>query len=75
MANKTIDPNKIPTPQLPATLVNLPISVIERAAILQALNANQGNKRITAEKLGISLRCLQYRLADFRKAGWIAPGT
>lgn len=36
-------------------------------AIRNALNANNGNRRATAEMLGISERTLRYRLADMRE--------
>ncbi len=38
---------------------------IERQAILDALEANNGNRTKTAQQLGISLRTLQYRLKDY----------
>ena len=38
---------------------------IERQAILDALQANGGNRTKTAQQLGISLRTLQYRLKDY----------
>ncbi|WP_321473335.1 sigma-54 dependent transcriptional regulator [uncultured Paludibaculum sp.] len=38
---------------------------IERQAILDALDANAGNRTKTAQQLGISLRTLQYRLKDY----------
>jgi transcriptional regulator with PAS, ATPase and Fis domain len=42
---------------------------IERAAILVALSRNTGDRRATAEELGISLRTLQYRLKEYGMAG------
>lgn len=42
---------------------------IERQAILDALNANQGNRTRTAQQLGISLRTLQYRLKEYGITG------
>jgi two-component system, NtrC family, response regulator AtoC len=38
---------------------------IERQAILEALQANGGNRTKTAQQLGISLRTLQYRLKEY----------
>jgi DNA-binding NtrC family response regulator len=38
---------------------------IERHAILEALDANGGNRTAAAKQLGISLRTLQYRLKDY----------
>jgi DNA-binding NtrC family response regulator len=42
---------------------------IEKEVILEALALNQGERRATAEQLGISLRTLQYRLKDYGIAG------
>ena len=39
---------------------------IERRAIEDALQENQGNRTKTAKQLGISLRTLQYRLKEYR---------
>jgi two-component system response regulator AtoC len=39
---------------------------IERRAIEEALEENQGNRTKTAKQLGISLRTLQYRLKEYR---------
>ena len=38
---------------------------IERQAIEDALEANDGNRTHTAKQLGISLRTLQYRLKEY----------
>ena len=48
----------------PATLAE-----IEKAAILEALSRNQGERRRTAQELGMSLRTLQYRLKEYGLAG------
>ncbi len=42
---------------------------IEKAAILEALARSAGDRRITAQQLGISLRTLQYRLKEYGLAG------
>jgi DNA-binding NtrC family response regulator len=42
---------------------------IEKAAILEALARSGGDRRITAQQLGISLRTLQYRLKEYGLAG------
>jgi two-component system NtrC family response regulator len=41
------------------------IAEIEKAAILEALARNQGERRSTAQQLGLSLRTLQYRLKEY----------
>ncbi|MBN1770114.1 MAG: sigma-54-dependent Fis family transcriptional regulator [Deltaproteobacteria bacterium] len=42
---------------------------MERRAILEALEAAGGNRKAAAERLGISLRTLQYRLKEYGLAG------
>jgi two-component system response regulator HydG len=41
---------------------------IERQAILNALEANRGNRTRAARQLGISVRTLQYRLKQYQSA-------
>lgn len=43
---------------------------LERKAILDALARHDGNRRATAEELGISVRTLYYRLDEYRKQGF-----
>jgi two-component system response regulator AtoC len=45
------------------------LAQIEKKAILECLSQNAGDRRATAEELGISLRTLQYRLKEFGIAG------
>jgi DNA-binding NtrC family response regulator len=45
------------------------LAQVERTAILEALSRNRGDRRATAEELGISLRTLQYRLKEYGVAG------
>ncbi len=45
------------------------LSEIEKNSILEALACNKGDRRVTAEHLGISLRTLQYRLKEYGVAG------
>ncbi len=42
---------------------------LERAHILKALERNEGNRAATARELGISVRTLYYRLAEYQKKG------
>jgi DNA-binding NtrC family response regulator len=42
------------------------LAELEKAAILEALTRNGGDRRTTARELGISLRTLQYRLKEYR---------
>ena len=48
----------------------LKLNEVEREHILQTLERNQGNREKTAVELGISLRVLYYRLAEYRDQGY-----
>jgi DNA-binding NtrC family response regulator len=48
---------------------SLTLADLERSAILASLSRNGGDRRRTAEQLGISLRTLQYRLKEYGIAG------
>jgi DNA-binding NtrC family response regulator len=56
-----------------ATRERIPVGVtmdeIERRAILQAIDATDGNRTRAAEMLGIGLRTLQRKLKEYRLAG------
>ena len=43
----------------------LTLGELEKRAVLEALDANSGDRRRAAEQLGISLRTLQSRLKDY----------
>jgi DNA-binding NtrC family response regulator len=58
-AATTLDP-ALGAVSLPATLAE-----IEKNAILSALGRHDGDRRATAQELGISLRTLQYRLKEY----------
>ncbi len=49
----------------PAAAAPRTLAEIERAAIMQALEHNGGERKATAEQLGMSLRTLQYRLKEY----------
>lgn len=49
----------------PAVTTNGNLQELERAAILEALTQCNGNRRLAAERLGISKRTLQYRLKEY----------
>jgi DNA-binding NtrC family response regulator len=51
---------------------DLPIDVLERLAIFQALDKCAGNRTHAAVRLGISVRTLQRKLKDYEAAGLIA---
>jgi len=45
------------------------LAQVERAAILESLTRNSGDRKRAADELGISLRTLQYRLKEYGIAG------
>ena len=47
---------------------DMTLAELEKVTILRTLERNRGDRRATAEQLGISLRKLQYRLKDYRLA-------
>ncbi|MBI5490478.1 MAG: sigma-54-dependent Fis family transcriptional regulator [Deltaproteobacteria bacterium] len=54
-------------PATPATgTASTTLEDLERRAILEALEAVGGNRKAAAERLGISLRTLQYRLKEYK---------
>lgn len=44
---------------------------VEREHILAALDRHRGNRAATASELGISVRTLYYRLAEFQRQGYL----
>jgi len=59
----------LPFERKPAEAPPTTLAEIEKAAILEALSRNQGERRRTAQELGMSLRTLQYRLKEYGLAG------
>jgi two-component system response regulator FlrC len=45
----------------------------EEKIILQILNEARGNRKATAEKLGISPRTLRYKIARMKESGVLLP--
>lgn len=52
-------------PRLSDLIVDMPLRDLERMAILATLEKNNGQKKITAQKLGISDRNLRYKLQEY----------
>jgi DNA-binding NtrC family response regulator len=46
------------------------LAAIERKAVLDRLNAFQGNRTHTAESLGVCLRTLRVKLSAYRSQGF-----
>ena len=53
----------------PASLAGMSMKNVEKEAILQTLDMCGGNKKKTAEKLGIGLKTLYRKLAQYEKEG------
>ena len=62
-----LGPSSAPPPAAGSAAATL--DDLERRAILEALEAVGGNRKAAAERLGISLRTLQYRLKEYRGRG------
>jgi DNA-binding NtrC family response regulator len=61
-------PPTVSTPALTSTFElepGLPLREVERRYILRTLQAAQGNRSEAARRLGISVRCLQYKLKSY----------
>ena len=61
-------PVAVPVPALDSGL-----KAREQAMILDALKAERGSRKDTAERLGISPRTLRYKLARFKEMGIALP--
>jgi len=62
------EPAAVSTPALTSTFElepGLPLREVERRYILRTLQAAQGNRSEAARRLGISVRCLQYKLKSY----------
>ena len=59
----------------PADALGDELRTQEHRLILDALSAESGNRRVAADKLGISPRTLRYKLAKMRDAGLRVPGS
>ena len=58
-------PIEIAEPGAPLAEDGATLRDLERRAIIDALDEAEGNRRLAAERLGISLRTLQYRLREY----------
>ncbi len=64
-----LEAEDLPLPRSAAVAVPVPaltLAELEKQAILEALRRNKGDRKTTAEQLGISLRTLQYRLKEYK---------
>jgi len=58
----------------PGKSLNKDLKNREYHMILDILNATMGNRKMAAERLGISQRTLRYKLAKMRDLGMAIPG-
>jgi DNA-binding NtrC family response regulator len=58
-----------------ATLVGLPLDMVERNLILATLRRVGGNRTMAAQMLGISIRTMRNRIRDYRTAGYPVPSA
>ena len=65
-------PGQSPAPAGVCSSPAATLDAIERQHILATLVRNNGNRAATAQELGISLRTLFYRLAEYQKQGYSA---
>src|SRR3954454_3914653 len=54
-------------------LVGLPISVVERDLILETLAHTHGNRTLTAQLLGVSVRSLRNKISEYSAKGFHIP--
>jgi len=58
---------------LPTGFEPMSLEEMEKRHILATLEKNNGNRTLTAQELGISLRKLYYRLGQYQREGTIPP--
>jgi len=59
-------------PMASAGLAGLTIAEMERRLILETLRVTNNNRTRAAQQLGISIRTLRNKLAEYRAGGWLA---
>jgi len=73
--NESHPPTPEPRVEAPAPATDhsaTTMTEVERRAILEALERNDGNRTATAKELGISIRTLYYRLAEYQREGFLS---
>jgi two-component system response regulator FlrC len=66
---------EVPTPRAPMLgLAGLTVAEVERRLILETLEHTSNNRTRAARQLGISIRTLRNKLAEYRAAGWLPAG-
>jgi transcriptional regulator with GAF, ATPase, and Fis domain len=63
------EPKKVATGPTPAASIGLTLREVEQEHILRTLRAVDGSRTRAAKILGISLRCLQYKLKSYAEEG------
>lgn len=62
-----------PAPETTSQLVGFPIASVERDLILATLDRTGGNRTHAAAILGLSIRTIRNKLAQYALAGWAIP--
>jgi two-component system response regulator FlrC len=69
-----VSPTSMVSPQIPTLrLAGMTVAEVERRLILETLEQLDNNRTRAARQLGISIRTLRNKLAEYRAAGWIPP--
>lgn len=69
------DAVEFPTPvETPADLLQTSRRSVEEKVILDTLKEENGSRKTTADRLGISERTLRYKIARMRESGMAVPG-
>jgi hypothetical protein len=55
-------------------LAGMTVAEVERRLILETLEHTSNNRTRAARQLGISIRTLRNKLAEYRAAGWLPAG-
>jgi two-component system response regulator FlrC len=68
--------NDVATPRAPMLgLAGMTVAEVERRLILETLEQTNNNRTRAARQLGISIRTLRNKLAEYRAAGWLPPNA
>src|SRR5436190_1748646 len=72
---REVRPAKPAPAMIPEEHPGMSLEEMEKRHILATLDKNGGNRTVTAQELGISLRKLYYRLGQYQREGIDQPST
>jgi DNA-binding NtrC family response regulator len=67
------EPHSLKPAPAPVGFTSMSLEEMEKRHILATLEKNNGNRTVTAQELGISLRKLYYRLGQYQREGTTPP--